>query len=140
MSLKKVSCMFAIGMFMILFSVKAASACAHHHLPVANNKHVGKTGEIAFQRIGIQATVSSNTRERRHLASKTVYAKLSKTVIPIRAATVVLQDDDEAVGSCIHSNGCTCRGHRSHTRTCGTQGDCHAHPGLICTWGAWDVM
>jgi hypothetical protein len=133
MSLKKLCCMFAVGVFMMLFSVMAASACTHDHSALGSGEHVGDINHRVKS-----STISSNPiGERKHVAIKDHSAKQPKSPIRANAAMTPVQDDDEPefAGSCIHGNGCTCSGRRSHTRGCGTQGDCHAHSGLTCTWG-----
>ena len=134
MSLKKLCCMFAVGMFLMLFSVTAASACAHDHSALRSGEHVGNINHRAKS-----PTVSSNPiGEQKHIALKNPSAKQPKTPIRASAAMTTVQDDDGDdfgfAGSCIHGNGCTCSGPKSHKRGCGTNGDCHAHSGLTCTW------
>lgn len=133
MSLKKVSCMFAIGMLMIFFSTKAASACAHHPSPVAHNEHVGEMGGNASEKIGERAADLSIDQHRRS-SSELVHIKPSKTATSFKVTAVVLQDDWEEAARCIHATECTCRGRKSHRSNCGTNADCETHPGLICTW------
>ncbi len=133
MSLKKLGCMFAVGVFMMLFSVTAASACTHDHSALDIGEHVGNTNHLVRS-----STVSSNPiGEQKPVALKDNSAKQPKSPIRASAAMIAVQDDweFEEEGSCIHGGGCTCSGPRSHRRGCGTNGDCHAHSGLICTWG-----
>lgn len=132
MSLRKLCCMFAVGVFMMLLSVTAASACTDDHSSVSA-EHVRNHHQVRSSIIS-----STSTVEHKHIASKDRLAKQPKS--PIRASammTAVLDDDDpETEGGCIHANGCTCSGLKSHKTKCGTNGDCTSHPGLICTWGS----
>lgn len=137
MALKKLCCMFAVGVFMMLVSVTVTSACPHDHSALNAGEHVGNTN----QRVK-WSTISSNPAgEQKRVALKDHSARQPKSPIRANAALTALQDDDgpELEGSCIHGGGCTCSGPRSHRRGCGTQGDCHAHSGLICTWGGGGI-
>ena len=129
MSLKKLCCMFAAGVFMTLFSVTSASACTHDHSALGIGEHVGDTNHRVKA-----PTISSNLiGEKKQVALKDTQPKS-----PIRASagmTVIYDYEEfEPAGSCIHGGGCTCTGRKSHTSGCGTNGDCHAHSGLTCTW------
>jgi hypothetical protein len=139
MSMKKVVCILAIGLLMAVFSAKAV-ACPYDSPSSATKKQVVKIGGNTSQIIGAWAIASSDSKEEKYLAPKGTSAKRSKPAPAARAAaTVALQADDDdwaSGGGCIHANGCTCYGPRSHRRTCGSAGDCHAHSGLVCTWGA----
>jgi hypothetical protein len=138
MSMKKVLCILASGLFMAVFSAKAV-ACPYDSPSSATTQQIIKIGGNASQIIGARAIASSDSKEQKYLAPKGTSAKRSKPAPPAKAAAAVaLQADDDDWsygGSCIHANGCTCYGPRSHRRTCGTNGDCHAHSGLVCTWG-----
>jgi len=132
MSLKKLCCMFAVVVFMMLFSMTSASACTRDHSALSNGEHVGDTNHRVKS-----STISSNPiGEQKQVALKDHSAKQPKSSIRARAAMPPVQDDggSESEGSCIHGGGCTCSGRKSHTSGCGTNGDCHAHEGLICTW------
>ena len=132
MSFKKLCCILAVGVFMMLFSVTAASACTHDHSALGSDEHVADTNH----RVKSSTISSIPIGEQKQVALKDDSSKQPKS--PGRAnatMTAVLEFEEfETAGSCIHGGGCTCSGRKSHTNTCGTQGDCHAHPGLICTW------
>lgn len=132
MSLKKLCCMFAVGVFMMLFSVTAASACTHDHSSLGSDEHVGDTNHRVKS-----SNISANpVGEQSQAAIKHDSNKRPKSTVRANADLITFQDDDmEFAGSCIHGNGCTCSGRKSHTSGCGTNGDCHAHSGLTCTWG-----
>ena len=133
MSLKKLCCMFAVVVFMMLFSVTAASACTHDHSALGYGEHAGHTNHRVKS-----STISSNLiGEQKQVALKDHSAKTLKSPIRSSATMTAMQEpNEEGEGSCIHGNGCTCSGSKSHTRGCGTNGDCHAHPGLVCTWAS----
>ena len=131
MSLKKLCCMFAVVVFINVFSMTAASACSHDHSAPGSGKHVGETNHRVKA-----STISSNLiGEQKQVALKDHSPKTLESPIRASVAMTPVQDDGEdGEGSCIHGGGCTCSGSKSHTRGCGTNGDCHAHPGLVCTW------
>jgi|KBSSwiStaDraftv2_1062776.scaffolds.fasta_scaffold435067_2 hypothetical protein len=132
MSLKKLCCMFAVVVLMMLFSVTAASACTHDHSATDSGEHVGHTNH----RVKSSTISLAPIGEHKEINLKDHTAGTLKSPIGASAAMTSMQEpDDDGEGSCIHGNGCTCSGSRSHIRGCGTNGDCHAHPGLVCTWG-----
>ena len=134
MSLTKLLCMFSAGVFMILISATPSSACSHDHstLPDSHVEQVNHRGETAVTSVSLSG-------DHKRIALKNHNDARGKVPAKATVALAAVQDDDdfEYGGSCIHAGGCTCSGRRSHTRTCGTQGDCHAHSGLVCTWGGF---
>ncbi|MCA1564546.1 MAG: hypothetical protein LC803_02595 [Acidobacteria bacterium] len=142
MSVKKFVWMFVIGACLSLCSAETASACANDRLSHDTHEHVAQAVKSLPQRPGAPAAVALRSEpEPSTLALRTADAKPATTTKTVKAATTTatLQetfddgwDLEEEAGSCIH--GCSCTGPRSHRRGCGTNGDCHAHEGLICTW------
>ena len=145
MSVKKFFWMFAIGACLSLCSAETASACANDRLSHDTHEHAAQAAKSIPRRTVAPAVALHSEPEASRPASKTVNAKPAATTPatttkPVKAATTVtLQepfddgwDFEPEAGSCIH--GCSCTGPRSHRRGCGTNGDCHAHEGLICTW------
>ena len=140
MSMKQVICLLALGAFTTLASATEAHACAKDHADIADVEHAAEAAHDHSLKVdaslGVDAPAAapaSVAKGRKHTAAKGAAAEAPKSMLPTRAAVAALQDEEE--GGCIHANGCDCRGRTSHRRTCGTQGDCHAHPGLVCTWG-----
>ena len=133
MFLNKLCCMLTVGVFMMLFSATAASACAHDHSALGSAEHISNINH----RVKSSTISSYPIEEQKSVALKDHSAKQLKSPLRASAALTAVQDDDESdegEGSCIHGGGCTCSGSKSHIRGCGTNGDCHAHPGLVCTW------
>ena len=143
MSVKKFFWMFAIGACLSLCSAETASACANDRLSHDTHEHAAPASKsVAHKPAAVPSVALKSEPEASRAASKTVNAKptaatpatTAKTV-KATAATATLQGDDGfdmEAGACIH--GCSCTGRTSHRSGCGTNGDCHAHEGLICTW------
>ena len=144
MSLRKLTCMFAVAVCACLFSARSASACAsdrpHHD---AHDHAAASGGHLNHSHAAAHARLRSSTEGKRVADAKApakgadaLPSGAAKAARPAGSAAPALQDDEEYEGGCIHANGCTCSGRRSHSRYCGSgSGDCHAHPGLVCTWG-----
>lgn len=138
--MKKFFWMFAIAACMSLFSAQSASGCANDDLSHDTHEHAAKVVKAVPQSHAATATTLNNESVPGKLAVKNVNAKPTADAKAAKAATtttVALQDDDGfemAGGSCIH--GCGCSGPKSHRRSCGTNGDCHGHEGLLCTWAS----
>ena len=130
MFLKRFICMFATGVFVILMSATASLACSRDHSS-GTESHVDR---ISHSLVAATVPMSPSTKQKQ-VAVKDHSKVTVKAPIKATVTLTAVQGDEDYEGGCIHANGCTCTGRRSHTNTCGTQGDCHAHSGLTCTWG-----
>ena len=132
LSLAKLSWMLVFGVLITLFSHTAASACDNDRVTLNTLDHISHT-ESRSPTISSDRIKDQRTQWVRKNAAKGPNSLPRTNWVP----ALLVDDDDEPelMGSCIHNNGCTCSGPKSHKRGCGTEGDCHAHPGLICTWG-----
>jgi hypothetical protein len=142
MSVKKFFWMFAVGACLSLCSAGTASACANDQLSHDGHEHVARASKSVTHRHAAPAADLKSEPEVSRPAARTADAKSPAPTKSVKATpaptAAALQDDggfdEEAGGACIH--GCSCSGRKSHIRGCGTNGDCHAHEGLVCTWAS----
>jgi hypothetical protein len=116
-------CALAIGVFMTLFSMQAASACSQPHTLFVE-EDITHNHSLAIAASAFEAT------EQKNLTSYST----SMTSFTLANFNPIFDEEEEEGASCIHGGGCTCTGSKSHKNGCGTAGDCHAHSGLVCTW------
>jgi len=124
MTVRKVLCALAAGVFISLLSTQAVSACPNEHSSHLERKTISRTDHKSAAPPGDHKEQKPRLSNSHTQPSTRVGSRVS----------VMLQGGFEEIltGRCIH--GCPCNGFRSHRRGCGSAGDCHAHPGLLCTW------
>lgn len=136
MTMRKMISMFAIGLFITLFSVQAASAWTQQQSRSTVQTPLDQIGKKVL--IGINAPITE-AKKQRHLVFYRSYDKSSKLIGHNKPSNISLQPqggygDIESESTCLRDGGCTCKGITTHRTRCGGDGDCPTHTGLQCIW------